>query len=89
VLIDLVRVPARGVGLPQLNKRVAHRTTVLVHYAAADDNAFAQGLAVMVSRQVVIGWPDSVIAEHRTAHLRESRGIKTNGLVGARLTDDL
>ena len=40
--VDVVAVAAGGVGLPDLDERVAHRTAVLLDHPAADDDPLAQ-----------------------------------------------
>jgi hypothetical protein len=46
VLVDLVHVAPGGIGLPDLDQRVAQRPAGLVEDAPRDDDALAQRLAV-------------------------------------------
>ena len=48
-----------------------HRAAVLVEHAAADDDALADRLALVLAREVVVGRLDVVVAEHRPGDLRE------------------
>src|SRR6266446_6459239 len=52
VVVLRVHVSPGGVGLPPLYQRVTHRAAVAVDDAAADDDPFAERLAIMLPRQV-------------------------------------
>ena len=66
-----VRVPAGGIGLPDLDQRLGDRPAVLVENPAGDDDAFAERLAGVLPGQVVIRRPGIAVAVHRTGDLRE------------------
>src|SRR5687767_7743112 len=61
VLIDLVRIPPRGVGLPDFDQRVAYRASVLVEHAPGDEHALPQRSAGMLARQIAIGCIDGLV----------------------------
>src|SRR5205823_5445540 len=71
VLVDLMRVAAGGVRLPDLDERAPDRVAAVVHDAAGDDDALAQGLARVPAREVGIELLDRAFAEGRTGRLRE------------------
>jgi hypothetical protein len=52
VLINLVEIPARGVGLPNLNEGVGDRAMILIENAAANDNALALRRAAVLRGEV-------------------------------------
>ncbi len=63
MLVDLVPVATRGVRLPDLDQRARHRPPVVVEHAAADDDALAERLALVLLRQVVVELAERVFAE--------------------------
>ncbi len=69
----LVPVAAAGIGLPELDQRVRHAAAGLVEHAAVDDDALADGIAVLgvIADQVVVERPEIVVAEHRSGDLRD------------------
>src|SRR5260370_16843988 len=64
VVVHRVHVSPGGVGLPHLDQCVTHRLAVAVDDAAADDDPFAERLAIMLPRQA------GVPCEHRPAPKR-------------------
>jgi hypothetical protein len=64
MLVDLVLVAAAGVRLPDLDERPAHRPSVLVGHAPAHEDPLADGLAVVLPRQVAVVLADCVLPEH-------------------------
>ena len=64
-----VAVPARGVGLPQLDQRAGDRSTARVEEATGDDDPLPDRLAAGTDRQVGVGGGDSALAEQRAAQL--------------------
>src|SRR5574341_400876 len=71
VLVGLVRVAARGVRLPDLDQRVRHGLAALVEHAAADDDALAERIALVLAREVVVGRLHIAVAEYRAGDLGE------------------
>src|SRR5664279_5211730 len=71
VLIDIVHVAAAGIGLPDFHQRLRHRPLVLVEHAAVHDDALAQGLALVLLGEIIVGLLDRVMAEGRTRELRQ------------------
>ncbi len=69
--IDRIDVPARGVGLPDLDQRVAHGTPVAVQHTTGEDDALAQWLAPMLPREVRVPRLYLYAPERRTAPLVE------------------
>ena len=82
MLIDLVDVTARGVGLPDLDHRVANGTAVLVDHAAGDDDPLAERLAVAppVAGEVSIERPDAFVSKHRAGRFGEAMGERNQRL---------
>ena len=56
-LVALVAVAPGGVGLPDLDQRVAERLPVAVEDAARDDDPLAERLALVLAREVVVELP--------------------------------
>ncbi len=69
--IDRIDVPARGVGLPDLDQRVAHGASVAVQHTTGQDDALAERLASMLPRQVRVLRLYLYAPERRTAPLVE------------------
>ena len=63
VLIDGVGVAPGGVGLPNFDERVRECAAVFVNDAAGHDDAFADGLGLMLLRKVEGFHVDQVVAE--------------------------
>ncbi len=76
VVVDRVGVAAGGVRLPDLDQLATQRLAVRAQDAAADDDPLAEGLTIVLPRQVVVELPDLPVAEDRA------------GLLGERMRDD-
>ena len=63
VVVDAVRVAARGVGLPDFHQRLRDRPPILVECAAVQDDPLADRFAGVLARQVGVGRADSGNAE--------------------------
>jgi hypothetical protein len=70
-LIALVRVPASGIGLPDLDQRMRDRPLIFVKDAARHDNPLSDRWPGMVNRQVVIMRGHSGVAIDGRAQLGE------------------
>ena len=62
MLVDLVAVAAGGVGLPDLDQRVADGRPSASSTRPRDDDALAQRLALVLAREVVVELADGVVA---------------------------
>ena len=93
VLVLLVAIAAAGIGLPDLDQRVLHRTVELVAHEAVHDDALADRQAVLrcVHDQVVVARAQLVGTEHRRRDFRQrllqrdqriARAAQDAGLVG-------
>src|SRR2546427_755774 len=71
VLIHSVPIAARRVGLPNLHQRSGNGAPFFIQYAAAHDDAFAEGLAAVLVRQVIIVFADVAMAEDGAGELRQ------------------
>ena len=71
MLIDIVRVAAGRVRLPELDQCVGHRASVFVEHAAGHDDALAQCLATGKAREVGVAWADQLGARTRPGYLGE------------------
>jgi hypothetical protein len=69
VVVALVRIAARGVALPQLDQRAAHRPAALVEHAAADRDALANGRTGVLSGEIAVRRPHRLVAEDRAAEI--------------------
>src|ERR1700687_4868035 len=74
VLIVLVEIASRGIGLPNLNQRIANRPAILIEYPPADYNSLAERLASTLSRQVESFWPNNVFLQTWAHHFRQCIG---------------
>jgi hypothetical protein len=73
VVVTLVRITARGIGLPDLHQRIGDRLAVGVEDAPADDDAFADRVRGVLLGQVEIVGADQVAAEQRAGDLGQRR----------------
>src|SRR5439155_6269978 len=71
VVVDGVAISSRGVGLPQLDQRMRDGPAVLVEHASGHNDALADGLALVLTRQVAVSRLDVAISEHWTGDLGE------------------
>jgi hypothetical protein len=71
VLISLVEIPARGVGLPNLNEGVGERAMIFIENAAADDDALALGRAAVLRSEVAGFWLHNFWTKDRPRDLGE------------------
>jgi hypothetical protein len=69
--VDHVVVAPRGVRLPDLDQRVAHRPAVAVEYAAVEDDPLAERLALVLAGQVVVVLADALVAVDGPGDLAE------------------
>src|SRR5918999_6093710 len=56
MLINRMQVAPRGVGLPDFYQGIGHRTLVLVHHFANDNDTLAHGLLARsrIARQIIL-----------------------------------
>ena len=54
VTIGFMAIAATGVRLPNFNQCAAKRTPIFIEHAPVDEDAFADGLAVMVRSEIVV-----------------------------------
>src|SRR4029077_10293015 len=80
VLIALVEIASRGIGLPNLNQRIANRPAILIEYSPADYNSLAEGLASALPRQVESLRLDNVLSKTWASHFRKCIGKKNQPL---------
>jgi hypothetical protein len=73
VLVALVRVPARGVGLPDLHQLPGDRAALPVQDAAGDGDALAERFAGVLAGQVGVQFGDVGDAEDRAGQLDRVR----------------
>ncbi len=65
MLIDGVNVTPRRIRLPQFNQRARNRTAVAVQHAPGHDNALAQWLTRMLTREIVVRLADLSVSINR------------------------
>jgi hypothetical protein len=63
MLVDVVPVATGGIRLPHLDERVGDRASVLVEHTAVDDDPLAEGIGLMLARQVAVVLQDRILAE--------------------------
>src|SRR5262249_11804900 len=67
--VGVVPVAPSGVGLPELDQALRHRSAVLVEDAPRDDDALAKRLAAVLAREVVLAGADVIRPEDRRGEL--------------------
>src|SRR5271154_5060924 len=65
--VGAVSVAAGGVGLPDLDERISQRLTLGVEYPAADGDALADRLTIVLAREVGVAIADGPIWEQLRA----------------------
>ena len=73
MLVDLVQVAAGGVGLPDLDQRVADRPAVARRARGRDDDALAERLAGVLAREIVVAAAERSLAEDRARRASAAR----------------
>ena len=71
VRVDPMPVPSRRVRLPDLEQLAAERATVGAEHPTADDDPLTEGLAGVLSREVVVELAERSVAERRARQLRQ------------------
>src|SRR5258706_7051132 len=71
VIVVPVPITSGRVALPDLDQGVRYRAGVLVEYASADDDAFAQRGGCVLPREIAVFRPDIIEAEYRSGHFRQ------------------
>src|SRR5829696_695953 len=74
VPVTLMNVAPGGVGLPDLDQAASHGPPVAVEHASGDEDALSQGLAFVLTRQVVVQRPYPPVAVGGPGDLREGLG---------------
>src|SRR5437879_11559047 len=72
VLIHTMPIAPRRVGLPNLHQRSGNGAPLFIQYAAAHDDAFAEGFATVLVRQVIIVFAHGAMAQDGAGQLRQS-----------------
>ena len=72
MVVQLVRVPARRVGLPGLDERGTHRATTGIGDATRDDDPLAERSAGVLAGQVGVRTHDPTVVEDRPGPLGEA-----------------
>ncbi len=90
VLIEVVRVAAGRVRLPDLEQRVGERASAFIEHAASHDYALAQRLTTVKTCEIGIASADQLGAETRPRDLGErmfdsNRRMPRHPLVRARI----
>lgn len=71
MLVFDMYVASRGIGLPDFNQGIGHRTTVAVEHVAGDNNSLALRLSFMLAGKVVIGFADLSMSIDRARNFRQ------------------
>src|SRR5580693_6229933 len=71
VLIVAVEIPSCRIGLPDFDKRMGHGPGIFIKDASTHDNAFANWLAGMLSRQIESFYIGNLRPEYRPRDFRK------------------
>ena len=63
MVVELVRVPPAGIGLPHLDQGVREGAAVTVEHATVDDDPLAERLSGMLAREVGVTGLHALLAE--------------------------
>src|ERR1035438_7854129 len=64
-------VAARSIGLPHLNERTTHRSSILIPHASMHEDAFARSLPFVLRSQIVIIFANQLVSKDRPGSLRK------------------
>ena len=85
-----MRVTPPRVGLPDLDKRVAHRVAITVEHASVDDDPLSLRLTRVLPREVVVELTNPTFTEHGACHLGQrlpeygQRTVRGSGEIASR-----
>jgi hypothetical protein len=78
----MVNVAPGGVGLPNLDEAVSHRTAVTVEHAAVHDDALSERFVLVLAGQVAVQLPYRLAPVGGTCGVRERLWQDDQGLLG-------
>src|SRR6266699_2398780 len=64
VSIEVMAIASSGICLPDLDQRTANWMAVVIDNFTAHDDAFAEGFACVLSRQIGIGRANGIVAKN-------------------------
>src|SRR5882672_11387758 len=62
VLVAMMLVAASSIGLPYFDESVGHRVAAIIQHAAGHDDAFAERIACVLPREIVIGFSNGRVS---------------------------
>src|SRR5262245_35537801 len=74
VIVDAMRIPARGIRLPDLHERVGNRTRILIQHAPLYDDSFSLRFALVLPREIAVAGVEPSVRINRSRQLRECMG---------------
>src|SRR5208282_794496 len=80
MLIVSVPIPSGGVCLPNLEERVGEGPPVAVKHASAHDDALTDRFPWVLASQIVIFFPDLLMAKNRSCNFRKRVRQQDKGL---------
>ena len=67
--VDLVPIAAGGIRLPDLDQRVANRSSIFIEHTTRHHHPLAHWRRPVLRGQIMIEWTDAVVTIHRTTEL--------------------